>query len=124
MSVRLKKLAKSIQRLVSQKVVELGGGNLLTITDVDLSPKYQNAKIFYVLFGKSSEKDCSTFLKNNLLLIQKYIAENLSLKYAVKLSFAYDKSFDYAEKIESILHGITIPNENGTASEGSELLVE
>lgn len=115
--LRAKKLASEIQRLIAQKIFELDGMNLITITGVDVSPKYQYAKVFYRPFACSNDFDCRAFIDKNLFLIKKNLFNNLKLKYAINIEFVYDSSFDEAERIENILrqinpvHGTKDPEE-------------
>lgn len=104
--LRAKKLASEIQRLIAQKIFELDGMNLITITGVDVSPKYQYAKVFYRPFARSNDSDCRAFIDKNLFLIKKNLFNNLRLKYAINIEFVYDSSFDEAERIENILRQI------------------
>ena len=78
----------------------------LTIVDVLLSPDLKNAKIFVTTNSNSENKLCIDELNHKSKLIQKKIASNLTSKFTPKIKFIFDNSFEYSNKINSILETI------------------
>ena len=78
----------------------------LTIIDVILSPDLKNAKIFVTTNSLSENKLIIHELNNKSKLIQKRIAPNLTSKFTPKIKFFFDNSFEYSNKINSILETI------------------
>ena len=78
----------------------------LTIVDVVLSSDLKNAKIFVSTNSTSENKLFINELNNKSKLIQRKIASNLTSKFTPKIKFLFDNSFEYSNKINSILETI------------------
>ena len=78
----------------------------LTIVDVILSPDLKNAKIFVTTNSVFETKLLINELNNKSKLIQKKMASNLTSKFTPKIKFFFDNSFEYSNKINSILETI------------------
>ena len=75
----------------------------ITVTEVRMSPDLKTAKIFIIpLGGKDSEKVIDK-LKEFSFVIRKVLSKKIIVKFMPKLFFVTDDSFDYAEKIESLI---------------------
>ena len=78
----------------------------LTIVDVILSSDLKNAKIFVSTNSISENNLFIDELNKKSKLIQRKIASNLTLKFTPKIKFLFDNSFEYSNKINSILETI------------------
>ena len=78
----------------------------LTIVDVTLSPDLKNARIFVITNSVSEHQLLIDQLNKKSKLIQKKIASSLNLKFTPKIKFFIDNSFEYSNKINSILETI------------------
>ena len=78
----------------------------LTIVDVILSSDLKNAKIFVSTNSISENKLFIDELNHKSKLIQRKIASNLTSKFTPKIKFLFDNSFEYSNKINSILETI------------------
>ena len=78
----------------------------LTIVDVVLSSDLKNAKIFVSTNSISENKLFIDELNNKSKLIQRKIASSLTSKFTPKIKFLFDNSFEYSNKINSILETI------------------
>ena len=78
----------------------------LTIVDVILSSDLKNAKIFVSTNSISENKLFIDELNKKSKLIQRKIASNLTSKFTPKIKFLFDNSFEYSNKINSILETI------------------
>ena len=78
----------------------------LTIVDVTLSPDLKNARIFVITNSVSEHQLLIDQLNKKSKLIQKKIASSLNLKFTPKIKFFFDNSFEYSNKINSILETI------------------
>ena len=78
----------------------------LTIVDVILSSDLKNAKIFVSTNSISENKLFIDELNKKSKLIQRKIASNLTSKFTPKIKFSFDNSFEYSNKINSILETI------------------
>ena len=75
----------------------------ITVTEVRMSPDLKTAKIFVIpLGGKDTEKVLDK-LKEFSFIIRKVLSKKTMVKFMPKLFFVTDDSFDYAEKIESLI---------------------
>ena len=69
-----------------------------------MTPDLRNAKAYVKpLLGKD-EATVLKALRTNTAFFQKEVAQRLGLKFAPKLNFQPDESFDEAERIEKLLH--------------------
>ena len=78
----------------------------LTIVDVILSSDLKNAKIFVSTNSTSENTLFIDELNKKSKLIQRKIASNLTSKFTPKIKFLFDNSFEYSNKINSILETI------------------
>ena len=78
----------------------------LTIVDVILSSDLKNAKIFVSTNSISENKLFIDELNKKSKLIQRKIASSLTSKFTPKIKFLFDNSFEYSNKINSILETI------------------
>ena len=78
----------------------------LTIVDVILSSDLKNAKIFVSTNSISENKLLIDELNKKSKLIQRKIASNITSKFTPKIKFLFDNSFEYSNKINSILETI------------------
>ncbi len=76
---------------------------VITVTEVRMSPDLKTAKVFVIpLGGKDTEKVIEK-LKEFSFVIRKVLSKKIMVKFMPKLFFVFDDSFDYAEKIESLI---------------------
>ena len=81
---------------------------LLTVTEVSVSPDLKNATAYVVPLGggetNADMKDVLAGLRRAAPFLRKRMAARVRLRYAPKLSFSADTSFDNAGRIDSLLH--------------------
>ena len=94
-------LANIIQRgeLKDPELMDLS----VTVSEVRVSPDLKNATAFIAPLGGGSSEALATAMNRAAPFIRIRLGKELSLKYLPKVIFEADKSFDYAQKIESIL---------------------
>ena len=75
----------------------------ITVTEVRMSPDLKNARAYVIpLGGKDTEKAVESLTEFSHL-IRKALSKKIDMKFLPEVSFIGDKSFDYAEKIESLI---------------------
>ena len=75
----------------------------ITVTEVRMSPDLKNARAYVIpLGGKDTEKTIDILTKFSYL-VRKALSKKIDMKFLPKVSFVYDKSFDYAERIEKLI---------------------
>ena len=77
---------------------------MVTITDVEVSNDIKRAKIFYNVTGDKSEREkTQKGLESASGYIRSTLANRLTIKRMPEISFVYDETLDYGEKIDKIL---------------------
>ena len=75
----------------------------VSITEVRMSPDLRHATVFVKsLLGKDEDAVLKA-LRTNTAFFQREVAKRLGLKFAPRLQFKPDESFDEAERIERLL---------------------
>ena len=77
--------------------------NLITVTEVRMSPDLKSARAFVLPLGGKDSKKTVDLLKEFSYIIRKILSKKIKMKYLPKVSFVEDKSFEYAEKIEKLI---------------------
>ena len=75
----------------------------ITVTEVRMSADLKTAKIFVMPLGGKDSDEIVEKLKIASFMIRKVLSKKIIMKYLPKLFFVKDNSFDYAEKIESLI---------------------
>ena len=77
--------------------------HLVTITEVRMSPDLRHATVFVKpLLGKDEEKVLKA-LRTNTAYLQREVATRVQTRYAAKLKFLADESFDEGTHIDTLL---------------------
>ena len=75
----------------------------VTITEVRMSPDLRHATVFMKpLLGKDEEQVLKA-LRTNTAYLQREVAHRIQTKYAAKLKFLSDESFDEGSHIDALL---------------------
>jgi ribosome-binding factor A len=84
----------------------------VTITHVELTKDFSQAKIFFSVLGKEEEhKKTKEALDSALGFIRKLIAERINLRIAPEIIFREDRSSEYSVRIQEVLDEIKELNE-------------
>lgn len=75
----------------------------ITVTEVRVSPDFQNATIFIVPLGGQHLKEILAALKERSWYFRKELAHRLKTRVVPRLVFQADLSFDQAQRIDSLL---------------------
>lgn len=77
---------------------------MTTVTDVEVSPDIRTAKVFYTVGGGASVRtETQRGLESAAGFIKSTLAATLTIKRMPEITFVYDTSLDYGEKIDKIL---------------------
>ncbi len=108
-SVRLLRVGEQVRHILSELLMrgdvhdDVLTAHLVSITEVRMSPDLRHAAVFVKpLLGADEEKVLKA-LRTNTAFLQKEVASRVRLKYAARLKFLPDQSFDEAGKIEKLL---------------------
>ena len=75
----------------------------ITVTEVRMSQDLKVAKAFVLPLGGKNAQETIEKLKEFSFVVRKVLSKKITMKYLPKLIFVKDESFDYAEKIESLI---------------------
>lgn len=109
-SVRVLKVGERVRHILSELLARqevhddtVSAANI-SVTEVRMSPDLRNAGVYVKpLLGKDEDTIIKA-LRQNTAFLQKEVAKRLGLKFAPKLQFRADESFDEAERIERLLN--------------------
>ena len=77
---------------------------MLTITDVEVSRDMRTAKVFYTVGGDTNaRREAQRGLESAVGFIRSAVAHNLTIRRMPELTFVFDTSLDYGQKIDRIL---------------------
>jgi ribosome-binding factor A len=88
----------------------------VTITAVELTEDLRSAKIFFVKMGGDAQShELQDSLQKASGFIKRELGKRLQLRYIPALTFIYDPSFEYGDRIEKLLAQVK-KKEDGTDS--------
>ena len=88
----------------------------VTVTEVRISPDLRNATAFVTPLGGGPMDETLTALRRAAPFLRGQIARAINLRHAPTLSFEADTSFDYAGRIDDILHSPAVARDVGYRS--------
>ena len=113
-SVRLLRVGEQVRHVLSE-VLARGDvhddtlqSHLVSVTEVRMSPDLRHATVFVKpLLGKDEEAVLKA-LRTNTAYLQREVARRVKMKYAAKLKFLSDESFDEGSHIDQLLRSPTV----------------
>lgn len=108
-SVRLLRVGEQVRHILSELLMrgevhdELLTATSVNVTEVRMSPDLRHATVFVKPLLGANEADVLKALKTNTAFFQKEVAKRVKMKYAARLKFLADESFDEATHIENLL---------------------
>ena len=79
-------------------------GLTITVTEVRISPDLKNATAFVMPLGGGETETVVSALTRAQPFLRRRMVKAVKLKFAPKISFKADPSFDEAGRIEALLH--------------------
>ncbi len=116
-SNRAARAATEIKKILSEFLIVRSGvvskgqidSAMISITDVELSPCLQHAKVFVVSLDQNvSNQECVEFLERYKPKLRKHLGDSIRMRYIPDLRFFADDSFERAERIERIFSDLKI----------------
>lgn len=108
-SVRLLRVGEQVRHVLSE-VLARGDvhdatlqSHLVSVTEVRMSPDLRHATVFVKPLLGQDEDVVLKALRTNTAFFQSEVARRVNTKYAAKLKFLADESFDEGGKIDSLL---------------------
>ncbi|MGE3693379.1 MAG: 30S ribosome-binding factor RbfA [Novosphingobium sp.] len=108
-SVRLPQVGEQVRHILSELLMrgevhdDVLTAHSVSVTEVRMSPDLRHAMVFVKPLLGAHEEEVLKALRTNTAFFQREVAGRLKLKYAPKLKFVADESFDVAQKIDALL---------------------
>ncbi|WP_411339713.1 30S ribosome-binding factor RbfA [Sphingopyxis sp. J-6] len=126
-SVRVLRVGEQVRHVLSEILArgdvhdDVLATHPVSVTEVRMSPDLRHATVFVKpLLGKDEEAVLKA-LRTNTAYLQREVAHRIRMKYAAKLKFLADESFDEASHIDALLRDPKVARDLGPA-EGDEAL--
>ena len=118
-SVRLLRVGEQVRHILSD-ILARGDvhddtlqSHLVSVTEVRMSPDLRHALVFVKPLLGQDEETVLKALRTNTAFLQREVATRVRLKYAAKLKFRADESFDEGGKIDAILRSKHVAQDLG-----------
>lgn len=108
-SVRLLRVGEQVRHILSELLArgevhdDVLTSNSVSVTEVRMSPDLRHATVFIKSLLGANENEVIKALRTNTAFLQREVASRVRLKYAARLKFLPDQSFDEATHIEKLL---------------------
>ena len=118
-SVRLLKVGEQVRHILSELLLrqevhdDVLTAHTVSVTEVRMSPDLRLATVFVKSLLGSDEDIVLKALRTNTAYFQREVAGRLKLKYAAKLRFQSDASFDVASHIDQLLNDPRVSRDLG-----------
>ncbi|WP_338445169.1 30S ribosome-binding factor RbfA [Pelagerythrobacter marensis] len=109
-SVRVLKVGERVRHILSELLArgeahdEVLTAHSVSVTEVRMTPDLRNAKAYVKPLLGEDEDAVLKALRTHTAFFQREVAKRLGLKFAPRLQFQPDESFDEAERIERLLN--------------------
>lgn len=118
-SIRTLRVGEQVRHVLSEILArgdvhdETLSQHLVSVTEVRMSPDLRHATVFVKpLLGKDEEAVLKA-LRTNTAYLQREVAHRVKMKYAAKLKFLADESFDEGSHIDALLRSPGIARDLG-----------
>ena len=118
-SVRLLRVGEQVRHVLSELLQrgdvhdETLQSHLISITEVRMSPDLRHATVFVKPLLGQDEEAVLEALRTHTAFFQKEVARRMTTKYAAKIKFLADESFDEGGKIDAILRSPKVAQDIG-----------
>ena len=108
-SVRLLRVGEQVRHILSEILQrgdvhdEVLASHLVSVTEVRMSPDLRHATVFVKPLLGRDEDAVLTALRQNTAYLQREVAHRVKMKYAARLKFLPDESFDEGSHIDALL---------------------
>src|SRR5690348_12748758 len=122
-SVRVLKVGERVRHILSELLARgeahdaVLTAHAVSVTEVRMTPDLRNAKAFVKPLLGEDEAAVLKALRSNTAFFQREVAQRLGLKFAPRLNFQPDESFDEADRIERLLNDPKVARDLGDLGE-------
>jgi ribosome-binding factor A len=123
-SVRLLRVGEQVRHALSEVLMrgevhdDVLQSHLVSVTEVRMSPDLRHATAFVKpLLGQEEEKVLKA-LRTNTAFLQRAVATRVNTKFAAKLKFIADESFDEGSHIDALLRAPKVKQDLDKPADG------
>ena len=108
-SVRVLRVGEQVRHILSEILMrgdvhdDTLASHAVSVTEVRMSPDLRHATVFVKSLLGQDEEAVLKALRTNTAFFQREVAARVKLKYAAKLKFLSDQSFDEGTHIDTLL---------------------
>lgn len=120
-NVRLLKVGEQVRHVLSELLMrqevhdEVLTAHSVSVTEVRMSPDLRQATVFVKPLLGAHEPEVVKALRTHTAFFQREVAQRLKLRFAAKLKFVPDDSFDEATRIDALLDDPRVKRDLGAA---------
>jgi len=125
-SVRLLRVGEQVRHALSEILTrgevhdDTLARHMVSVTEVRMSPDLRHATVFVKPLLGTDEEAVIKALRTNTAFLQSEVARRVNTKYAAKLKFLADESFDEGSHIDSLLRAPTVARDLSRDDDQSE----
>ena len=122
-SVRLLRVGEQVRHILAEILMrgdahdETLASHMVSVTEVRMSPDLKHAIVFVKPLLGADEATVLKALRTNTAFFQSEVARRVNLKYAAKLKFLADDSFDEGARIDALLRSPAVARDLDNAGE-------
>jgi ribosome-binding factor A len=122
-SVRLLRVGEQVRHALSDILMrgdvhdDVLATHPVSVTEVRMSPDLRHATVFVKPLLGQDEAVVLKALRTNTAFLQREVAQRVNTKYAAKLKFIADESFDEGSHIDALLRDPKVARDLGAADE-------
>jgi ribosome-binding factor A len=108
-SVRILRVGEQVRHVLSDILArgdvhdDVLSSHVISVTEVRMSPDLRHATVFIKPLLGSNEESVLKALRTNTAYLQSEVAARVNTKYAAKLKFLADESFDEGSLVDKLL---------------------
>ena len=123
-SVRLLKVGEQVRHIISEILIrqqvhdDTLSAHQVSVTEVRMTPDLRQAAVFVKPLLGLDEEAVLKALRTHTAYFQREVAQRLKLKFAAKIQFRADETFDEASRIDALLNDPRVKRDlSGDAAE-------
>ncbi|HEY0324920.1 MAG TPA: 30S ribosome-binding factor RbfA [Allosphingosinicella sp.] len=122
-SVRLLRVGEQVRHALSEVLMrgdvhdDVLASHPVSVTEVRMSPDLRHATVFVKPLLGTNEAAVIKALRTNTAYLQGEVARRVNTKYAARLKFLPDESFDEGSKIDTILRNPKVARDLGESED-------
>jgi ribosome-binding factor A len=125
-SVRLLKVGEQVRHVLSDLLMrqqvhdDVLSAHSVSVTEVRMTPDLRHAMAYVKPLLGADEDEVIKALRTHTAFFQREVAQRLKLKYAAKIKFLPDESFDEASRIDALLADPRVARDLGRDGDGKD----